>query len=125
MPALANANAATRVATLCKRNVFIVDCLSIHVLGTVHSSARPAGTLGQVSAAADLFSCRDKSLDLAADRWNRLGRETKRRTREIGVLGRPGILLFLCVDLLGFLLPFQLLANEVELLIFLRPELLS
>jgi hypothetical protein len=44
---------------------------------------------------------------------------------ELSVLGRPGILLFLGVDLLGFLLPFQLLVNEVELLIFLRPELLS
>ena len=125
MPALANASAATRVATLCKRNIFIVDCLSVHLLGIVHASARPAGTLGQVSAAADLFSCRDNSLNLAADRWNRLGDETKRARGEVSVLGRPGILLFLGVDLLGFLLPFQLLVNEVELLIFLRPDLLS
>jgi hypothetical protein len=92
----------------------------------VHASARPAETLGQVSATADLFSCRDNSLNLAADRWNRLGDETKRSTgREVSVLGRPGILLFLGVELLGFLLPFQLFVNEVELLIFLRPELLS
>jgi hypothetical protein len=93
------------------------------LLGIVHSQTSGKGWSG--GAAADLFSCRDNSLDLAADRWNRLGRETKRRTREISVLGRPGILLFLGVDLLGFLLPFQLLANEGELLILLLPELLS
>jgi hypothetical protein len=32
MPALANASAATRVATLCKRNVFIVDHLSVRFI---------------------------------------------------------------------------------------------
>jgi hypothetical protein len=67
LPALANASAATRVTILCKRNVFIVDCLSVHLLGIVHAPPRPAETLGQVRAIADLFSCRDNSLNVAAD----------------------------------------------------------
>ena len=103
MPALANASAATRVATLCKRNVFIVDCLSVHLLGIVHAS--PSILLPIAGIA--------------------LGARPSAARGEVSVLGRPGILLFLGVDLLGFLLPFQLLVNEVELLIFLRPELLS
>ena len=41
------------------------------------------------------------------------------------LLGRPGSLLFLGDHLLGFLLPFQLLLDEVELLMPLLPELLS
>jgi hypothetical protein len=41
------------------------------------------------------------------------------------LLGRPSSLLFLGVHLLGFLLPFQLLLDEVELLMLLLPELLS
>ena len=49
---------------------FIVDLL-FDLLGIVH--VRLVGKVGQVGAAADLFSCRDNSLDLAADRWNRLG----------------------------------------------------
>ena len=40
------------------------------------------------------------------------------------LLGRPGSLLFLGDRLLGFLLPFQLLLDEVELLMPLLPELL-
>src|SRR4029077_17705209 len=41
------------------------------------------------------------------------------------LLGRPSSLLFLGDHLLGFLLPFQLLLDEVELLMPLLPELLS
>jgi len=67
----------------------------------------------------------DNSLDLAADRWNRLGWRHQAQHRGVSVLGRPGILLLLGVDLLGFHLPFQLLVNEGEQLMFLLPELLS
>jgi hypothetical protein len=47
MPALANASAATRVATLCKRNVFIVDHLSVRFVGH-RCTVRPLAKVGQV-----------------------------------------------------------------------------
>ena len=84
------------------------------LFGIVHASARPAGTLGQVSAAADLVSFKITPSILLPIAGIALGARPSAARGEVSG-----------VHLLGFRLPFQLLLDEVELLILLLPELLS